>query len=642
MTDIAAVHSNSTDPAGNPEISPVSVDTEILEPGSVRDLLKSADIGRVVFIDDNFNFFSDSPELILQGIRSGVIETDMLKQASELIEEITEMGDLTDFDSDQRAILAEALEGKELSGETIALLSSQNDSYLVMVGQLLGPDIKCLGLSPEEWREQRSQILAFPENQFIFFDVFFGDLRQGDALAADLVKEIVEQDRHDIWCGVLSHVTEQPVDQWVLLRESHGLSNIQAARMFWISKTTLNNPDELFLGLSIMLIAPALVTLQDLAGEGLASQIDTVIAETKQFDALMMYSALFSSQFEEGVFEPAVLIRLWTAKASKKAMMDLAANDASLAMATRLRLVAETPMTVDDSACMAVVELQRHEFYYSYDDLRNRCFQVEPGDVFAFVKVDDVERLFDDTDDAALHDLNNVIIDPATRHFVLIAQGCDVMVRSDGERRVSNRYFDGASLKRAESSGGRPGLRVNDAAVGEHGDGATTFCLPIFHVDGRDGLVDLRNPYQIPIEALDACVFNEFGVASISQSDKSPASAMPGQIRRHAALKNSALKIRDVAGSHKKDKRPKLVRAIAWGIAGTDGPDVFDARMSESDNERLSWGIVRVGRVTEPYRSALVLAFELHKARPAFDALVVTKQSLSSFDNPAAAGSLGA
>jgi hypothetical protein len=621
----------------DPESTDIAETAEDAGAKLLQGLFKSCGITKVICIDDMADPESrsaeDEMELFLTRVSSGSYSMDELKAAPFVRDRMTELGE-QGTEGDMRQALEEDLRANPPSEADSSQLSEYFDDstdYMELFRRHLEPSVECAQISPGDWRKDRDTYVG-GSGLLILFDIFFNGAREGDQLAVDLAGELVRDNREDIWTGVLSHKGEDPVAEWQKIVNAGGgdgegpLPDQVALRVLWMSKGVLGDAKELFEAMCIILTSPALCMILESSAKHLRSEVENVIKQTESLNKLDLYRAMLHSQSQDDRFEPAILIRLWVGQAGKLATLRGSDDIDQQDIMKAVRAVSASVQALDTAPRHDVAQIERHQYYHSYEELMARCLPLEPGDIFALVSDASLAERAAGGDNSAWQEVVRGI--PEAKQFVLLAQGCDLSIRTDGVRRIKTRLLTAARIKMVDEVGGHPGLGF---PAGQRDSEAATrwFCLPLLGEmdDGMsDAFVDLRARMEFPIEALDACVFNEFGIASIGEKDPTPKTSTPNLAKYHSKLKAKIKSYRSLLDPVKADRRSDLLTALAWGVVNVASADRTAQMNAESD--RITWGLIRVARVTEPYRSALVTAAALDEARPAFDALVGIPEGL--------------
>jgi hypothetical protein len=235
----------------------------------------------------------------------------------------------------------------------------------------------------------------------------------------------------------------------------------------------------------------------------------------------LMYAVTHTSR-EEGVSEVETLVRL----------MNIAQRESfqqAIVESERLRSTILTLRAADLSIDRAqlesdkeIVKLRSAELYDKPEVINKLFSALSPGDIF----------LVQSKGPAPLVAEGTVAAEPAhlTELYVLVANACDLMMRSDGERHLDT----GILLKLDEPS---------------KGEGSFKFTLPHLEFTNVPGTtskqIELRKYTSVPLSILDLCWTNEIGecIWSADLSKKDGNNLLKSQRFRIAAISAELLQL---------------------------------------------------------------------------------------------------
>lgn len=214
--------------------------------------------------------------------------------------------------------------------------------------------------------------------------------------------------------------------------------------------------------------------------------------------------------------------------------------------------------------------------------------------------------------DVFVLDVDERARDAAERRFILLGQQCDIQLRSDGRRAQSYAFFV-------------PIVEASEEWV-RGGNKAKAKLLP-FSLNGRKWKIDYRYATQVRLSVLDLATFRSDGKVAFfaSQVSSGVPDMLPGLQKHYPGVVKSVL---DVFKSPP-DKTQEMKDVGCQLTFTSDGQykGVHLAKFKKSvaskgvpaTEDRLTWGLVREGRIRAPYSSSLLRDFLSISGRDAFD-----------------------
>jgi hypothetical protein len=433
-------------------------------------------------------------------------------------------------------------------------------------------------LSLTKWRVQKEALLI-PDMPLtlILVDEDFSKEDAGKEEGLRVIKDVLSSPNTDtVLCALLSHkygrdgihekwdelCRRQEIDKsrFVLIPKSFLLEDlIGFARLLKLA--ILNGSVQ-------VLKAKALDILRGAIGQS-ATRLESI--DIYDFDQIV-----FRSSFREGVWELDTLFRIFGLfhrdETRKVAKADVALHE----LAAKIRTVSQISTKSDSAPNYNTIQLERLEIYEDADYLNSHFTPIELGDIFEVTRESEKKR------------------------FVLLAQPCDLMVRSDG-----NRHHAVMETTLAE------------IVAGDH-EGLEGFAqLPFLDKDSSTmNYVALRKVFAVNLLALDFCAYQTTGESRFALADACPQTVIPAWCVRHGKISRIARKIlakveeMDKAGTKVADAIQIVARCSnhRWLI-----PDVDVA------NKSLSYNLKRVGRLRQLRAAALLSRYANFLSRYAFD-----------------------
>lgn len=467
--------------------------------------------------------------------------------------------------------------------------SGTNDMADVSILSQLIPKGQLVSLSPTLWEAQKDQLLQDCRGQrtLFLFDRDFsdagGDSEGGIKIIASL---LARNDTENLICGLLTHTVtpETQPHQWVELSNAHG---IPIDRFVVIPKLHLSQAPMLFAQvLKFAALSPDFAELKRKTKEIIALAATVAAARVEEVRIHDLEHIVFQVSADEGLWEPDMLFRLHS-MFHRLESRRLAHEGGTLEkIAARLRVVSGIPTRCDllltpESAWA----LRREELYERDDHINKNCLPLELGDIFERVGRNSAKK------------------------YILLAQPCDLMVRSDGKRHPE--------LHRV------PLVEVVPAEETPHYSEEMAYFDPS---PSKRWFVKLKAVHFVRGCILDLCVFNQDGAAKLTVDGKSPSDIRPAWKARHDILSSHFTR-----KAHKADMLAPLVsesQAVAQGkpkilrdlecLLFDD--DLFKGKLAVDGGIRLvTYDCKRIGRLSRARAIGLLMSYTATLGRHAYD-----------------------
>jgi hypothetical protein len=491
-------------------------------------------------------------------------------------------------------------ESRTKIGQALAQLTDNpaEASDILQLRQLVPEEVKVDFLTPQEWAEQGQGLIAqcTPEALTLFlFDQQLNVDGQGLGFesGADIIKGISQAEPEGFgvrwFCGMLSHTLSKgdEVDSWRTLAADH-----QIGLQFFmpIAKDNLREAADFFQALYRTLINTYCERMKILAGDGFRASLDAALKRFGDLDPIDFEHMVVNSSETEGVSELDTMLRIYAIlhrDEMKAEFLKQATFTQFSAAATAVKRVVDIRRRMPTDAQQRLHKLRGAELYEA-DELVNAYHDpLRNGDLFA-------------------------VGEGAGNIFVLIAQPCDVMVRSNGKRNRENNFkvaviapVDVVSIAQAQSQ--------ERAGLG--------FELPNFGPDGDQmGLVSFPKATVANLHVLDLAVLSSDGRCEIEPEKLKqavptiPTRAWEGRATELAKHFQRVTKSVEDARKQHNDVVAKLLSdallpRVAMSAAFKD--------LGSYDTGKFAYPIRRRGRVRDPLAASLLSAFSRYLGRDA-------------------------
>ena len=563
-------------------------------------LLKSVDVSRVVVVDDEY---ANGVEQLL-----GICSEATSAEAGELPHLVG-----IDFGAPyevwaarvrsawegldrpaQRELLAAArrLEsgsgGPVVDAESLAAERVGDDlaaESLKRVLGSLGRVCEFVTLSLGDWEERCEAMLADEQAQrtLFFFDRGYGDERAGtDEKGLELIRDA--QERGARYCGLITHTV--PVDgeyeAWRSMAGEHGL---EPNGFVVVSKGRLNGEPPDYYGFLGMLRVTALsgryAEVRSMAWDIFEGSVEEAKSAMEDLSVVDFDRIVFASSRGEGVWEADTLFRVFGVLMGRAAGRRLHADATVSEAVATTRRVSAMPDGVagalgKQGQSAAALQMQRYEIYDASPELNAWHAPLGLGDIFR--------------------------VDAEDKDYILLAQPCDLVVRSKG---VRNR--DNGRLGRTAA--------VVEIARGDDRQGAIWGNLPFYEEEtGDSGYANYGSSHQVLLAVLDLCVLQADGRAAVDVEEECPDLLIEGWEKRARKLQNHFRKALD-------QQRDLAVAGLCSEVASLALPDASTTLKvgKEGAGGTVTYGIRRVMRLRQPWSGALLTEFAQYQARAAFE-----------------------
>lgn len=586
MADDAGIADGSAAPVGDaadPELAAhaLAPDPTVVEEvrAQVGDLLAILGVVRVIGVDDDF--VGDVADLV--ECCELVIATAGVESASQ----ISNFGGVN-FDlpeDDWKLVVQSQWSSLEPSEQRLALADARQRAQKLETAEqlnaggiapLLPETVAYEALTPDEWSSERRDGVvasAAEEPTLVLFDkqmgakdgmTFIGDLHRMDTSGS-------------VWAGLLTHhATKEDEqarwDEWV---ETPGVAR---DRFVVISKEHLGpNPSTLPQSIKVALMARPSGVLRAEVSAAVDKSLKAALDELERFSPQEFERIVFALAAEEGVWEPDMLLRLVETCLRTGVRREMHKSPEVRQAADDLRRLASVETAPSPTTDLAR-KIYRRELYEDVGHLNGVHLPVELGDLF-------------ETAGGAL--------------YVIVEQPCDIAVRSDGKRAPDLDFVDLVAISPDDPNA--------------DGRRRPVFPLPAFNDDGSPAWVLLDRPGDVPVEAVDYCVFNTDGEATIRPDEIPPPWLWPSWQRRYDRLAKKAKAIlgRQAQLNNVSVQNRALILKGELGIRSQCPVKVDTGEAS------ISFDLRRVGRLLPPHAKALLTAFSQQNARDDLDRPII-------------------
>jgi len=567
---------------------------------AVSNLFDMIGITRVVVVDDKYSASSGVEDIL------GVFISLINDGKASIVQQIECLSDMDVEEDDQdvlRKFITSRLESSdEPTRKSVAVQladfadgkDDHENATRTGLEELLEA-YEVLQLSLADWLEQRESLLTVEsaaKTLFLFDqDMSAGDGRENQGM--EIIRDILQnKDAPAIYCGLFSHTVpaNHEYNTWNELSQQHELGNEKHRFVVLAKAHLLDDPWAFACRLKRVAITARCDDLKSMVTEVL----DGAHAAAKQkLSELSIYDfeqIVFQSSFEEGVWEADTVIRLF-GLFQRHSARDLSKKHASISDVARdVRRVVRYPYKPDDAPKSTSCEIRRIELYENGDFLNGHHFPIELGELFQKTK--------------------------GKRRFVVIAQPCELMVRSDGRRQSIGHVF------LAEIFHDKPN------------ESGAFFELPYLdETDYSSGWVRLHTSSPVDVQILDLAVFQDDGVCRANVEQAVPGRLIPAWENRFTLLQDD---YKGIISQFEKmfppeNGKPGQAGRVAQ-CALSKSVEGIVSGIIRGRRKEVVYDLKRIGRVKEPMASSMLRSYSAYMSRDAFEhdfAKGVARESVS-------------
>jgi hypothetical protein len=450
-----------------------------------------------------------------------------------------------------------------------------------LAGLLHGYEL--LELTPDEWYGRRNTLLEEAKTLKTLF-LFDQDLHRAGKRVDEgirIIKGVLKDTDATILCGLLSHTFSQ-LEAYDLWYEWAKNMRINRNRFIPLSKRLLHGDFSIFARMvKLTLLNTPCAQLREMVGKKIrAAQVDAH-TKVKTISIYDFEHIVFRASAHEGVWEPDTLFRIF-GLFHRSATLKLAREDDTLhKLARKIREVSAINTESPEAPKRTSWKIQRLDIYDEAAYINGLHMAIELGDIF--------------------------VKEGGAKQYILLAQPCDLMVRSSGIRKTT---ITEALLARIVNR-----LPVNKSGIPT--DPENYYELQYFDEDdGSSRYVSFRETQAVKLDVLDMCAYNADGVARLKVDNECPPNLIPAWEKHHSVLCRHAAEIIE------------KYRGLAdRGIA----TDVLKLTIPQSSNEKLfaaeinlpqntiKYKCKRLGRLRQPQATAMLSRFANYMARAALE-----------------------
>lgn len=439
------------------------------------------------------------------------------------------------------------------------------------------------------WQERKDTVLASEEPVLVLFDRDFRREGQGEDAGEELLIEAIRAANDNLYCGMLTHRATSDQAEAELVAKIAEWGGRDVVEIVVIAKqTVIDEPEKFPAKLKGALLARPLHRLRD---KLIAEYLDaaTKAAETvKSLDAYSL-SELVAAADHEGSHGAHNIVRV-AATGLRNAVQRMLWTDPTVGeLLGEIREVHRAGKPRNPLAPTDITKLRRDDRYLGANFLAELHLPLEPGDIFE--KVDTGVLLRGATERA-----------PGKR-YILLMQACDIAVRHTGRRLGNPLTLTLARLKKVQKTK----VRSFDHRLEWYDDVK----------EGEVWCVQVWERVQVPVRALEACVFADDGSAITAKGQKEPVGLTPGWAKRFSDMQawtaQQLDKYQELVGA---ESTRELEKIVTQHLCGTTDQVVDINAEIDPTGGRIAFGLRRIGRASNDDARLMLANAGNYTARP--------------------------
>ncbi|MED5325326.1 MAG: hypothetical protein VYE37_03580 [Pseudomonadota bacterium] len=575
-----------------------------------QSVFDAIDIDRVIWVDD---FFRN--ERLDENLADKLKKEIEIKYESGECEGLDSIPGLEDVDfSDPLAVVIANLPTDPETIETILKQMNSddtaelNENAFQSFTSLFDKYFEFQSMSLLEWNNRKSELVSLDKTLF-FVDLDFskdGGARDEGKLIVDY---ILRNSSSSQYCVLFTHnCLHGAAEEKQRLEITSQLSDVAHHTFSVLSKSIFGEDD----GLGVEFKAPELLkrafvrklcsNLAESISIEMKQSVDEIRDQLNQHSIYELDGSIFHRSLKEGASEFDVIHRLFALKQSSAIH----------------ELIKEKTELVSDLKKLR--DIQKIQFKPQNSDERKPFLyfksNIKPGEWFSKLRNSEIWTDADSIN--VIHapircgDTFTVYCDDGSEsHYILLEQSCDLIVRDNGMRKLNEALLVPFEIVQVASNG--------SISTGDYKNINEVNALSKYHSFSMPGsssdqiIFDFSNSFNVNLNLLDLCVFNENGEAQFSAEKKICPELifLPGWLEKYSTLYE---KLVDNCGGESpriKSKENICGTLLNFTLNANQGMNVVIC----ADKNTLSVNVNRGNRLNPPFSDVLLSKLYGHKTR---------------------------
>lgn len=424
-------------------------------------------------------------------------------------------------------------------------------------------------LTPDQWQARASDFLdsARSEPTLFLIDQRLGDGREGGSLVKDLL------DKESGGCSFCILTSDVGVDnEFEYWQQMCGRYGLRPGQVGIVAKEHLTNDQIGFARmLKISLTAGEVEAVRSGVSDAVRQGLEAGLERFSALDLPTLTSLVFESSHVEGTWEVETILRVVRAFVDES-LENQVYGDHEIADAVKLIAAAAAVGTgTDERLTRAAFDIQHAERYVTGDYLAGRRMALANGDLFEITGPSGTTSL-----------------------CVLVAQGCDLAIRSNGKRNGSPTHL--TVLPVEQRTNAPPGAHVE--------------LLHHSPTDESRVFVRLTKPFYVQTAILDLAAFSATGEAVWTRETDVSTMRVVGWQKRATKVSEQFERAFQIHEQLENDSSHRIGELSPLAVQHPDIHAVVEGQV-------ISYPIKRVGRLRERPAEAVLQAYGIALSRTA-------------------------
>lgn len=486
---------------------------------------------------------------------------------------------------------------------------------------IVGESATFVQVSLAEWRSNWSTLVQGPGQVLVLIDRSFANEDGGnETTGEELLHSLLQQGLDHVRAGLLTFTAANEDDEIRITRELREKHRANADKIVAIGKFRLTDPAEFPAAIRMLLLVAEITAYRELAKTAFKQAHRAVETHLDGLHDYTLIGAIAAAQ-QEGTFELEHPLRLAQQVYQQELANTVRNSDISSRVLPRFREGSVGVFVNASAAGEQIREVLRADVFVPGTYINTLGLPIEIGDVFR------IESVYPESKTRKKS---------APRFYILLAQACDMSIRSNGAR--SNNLVD-ALLRRLEPVDEEELQRLlRRQPVDNRRLQNLLQKRERMHLLGeleesasQKWGVNFAQAIVVPTIAIDATVFQADGSALIEPGVEEARPMASGWLKRHVEIKKSArAMLADYSKAEEAMKKVSGKEELLLRLGASLASAALEqtrgvTAVIDSSVGTVRYGIQRVSRVRSDIAVNIASLASTYNSRPAFDAMPVAE-----------------
>ncbi|EPR75420.1 hypothetical protein ADILRU_2286 [Leifsonia rubra CMS 76R] len=488
-------------------------------------------------------------------------------------------------------------EGHLAEGDTDADLAAPQ-----RLQEIIGDAAVFIRVSLAQWKQDWQALLEGPGQILVLIDRSFINEDGGTETTGEgLLNDLLEQKLSHVRAGLLTLTASDEGAEIQLTNALRARFSAQADRVVAIGKFRLKNIEEFPSAVRMLLLVVEVAAYRKLATDAAELAHTNVKLHLDELHDYTFIGAIAAAQ-DEGTFELDHPLRMAQRVYQQQLLKAMRDADFGANILPRFREGAVGTFVNASAAGKQIREVLRADIFEPDGHVNELGLPIEIGDVFR------VESLYPQTSKRQK---------TAPAYYILLAQACDLSMRSDGKR---SNDLDELILQRLEI------VDEDELRTNVKKSGRMHLLGELEAASDQKWAVNFARTIIVPTSAVDATVFRDDGASILNPKAVEARPMAAGWLSRQRALSKLAAGILGEYGKaeeamKKVSGKEELLLRIGASLAGATMQQTRGVTaVIDPSQGTLRYGIQRYGRVRSDIAVNVASLSATYSSRPAFEA----------------------